>query len=195
MRRARCRKSRQVLTSTPDIGGVYVSTVNSIRVLRAIEDASLLGRATVITSDLFPALGPFIESGRVAATMYQRPTMQGQLAFQTLYKFLVDGVRPRAVIRMAPHIVMKSNLKLFMDRLARHTAKGRPGRGEPEGGKPPGPGDRLAPGHSPAGVCGAITRATPVMARFSDSDGVLLSLQSSRWRNWTTPRSRTSSTV
>jgi len=133
-------KSRQVLTSTPDITGVYVSTVNSIPVLKAIEDAGLFGRATVITSDLFPALGPFIESGRVAATMYQRPSMQGQLAFQTLYKFLVDGVRPRAVIRMAPHIVMKSNLKLFMDRLARHTAKGRPGRGEPEGGKPPDPG-------------------------------------------------------
>jgi LacI family transcriptional regulator len=129
-----------VLTSTPDIGGVYVSTVNSIPVLRAIEDAGLFGRATVITSDLFPALGPFIESGRVAATMYQHPSMQGQLAFQTLYKFLVDGVRPRAVIRTAPHIVMKSNLKLFMDRLARHTAKGRPGRGEPEGGKPPDPG-------------------------------------------------------
>jgi ABC-type sugar transport system substrate-binding protein len=71
-----------------------VSTVNSIPVLRAIEDVGLAGRATVITSDLFPALGPFIESGRVAATMYQRPSMQGQLAFQALYKFLVDGVRP-----------------------------------------------------------------------------------------------------
>jgi LacI family transcriptional regulator len=132
-------KSRQVLTSTPDIGGVYVSTVNSIPVLRAIEDVGLAGRATVITSDLFPALGPYIESGRVAATMYQRPSMQGQLAFQALYKFLVDGVRPRPVMRMAPHIVMKGNLKLFMDRLLRHTAKGRPGRGEREGPEPESP--------------------------------------------------------
>jgi LacI family transcriptional regulator len=132
-------KSRQVLTSTPDIGGVYVSTVNSIPVLRAIEDVGLAGRATVITSDLFPALGPFIESGRVAATMYQRPSIQGQLAFRALYRFLVDGVRPRPVIRLAPHVVMKSNLKLFMDRLPRRTAKGRPGRGEPEGGEPESP--------------------------------------------------------
>jgi hypothetical protein len=76
--------------------------------------------------------------------------MQGQLAFQTLYKFLVDGVRPRAVIRMAPHIVMKSNLKLFMDRLPRHTARGRSGRGEPEDGEPAIPGspvDGLGPEH------------------------------------------------
>jgi LacI family transcriptional regulator len=108
-------------------------------VLRAIDDVGLDRRATVITSDLFPALAPFIRSGRVAATMYQRPSIQGQLAFRTLYKFLVDGVRPRPVIRMAPHVVMKSNLKLFMDRLPRHMAKGRPGRGEPEDGEPDSP--------------------------------------------------------
>jgi LacI family transcriptional regulator len=128
-------KSREVLTSTPDIAGIYVSTVNSIPVLKAIEDLGLAGRATVITSDLFPALGPFIESGKVAATLYQRPSMQGQLAFQILYRFLVDGVRPRPVTRMAPHIVMKGNLKLFMDRLPRRGATGRAGR-EPEVGEP-----------------------------------------------------------
>ena len=128
-------KSRQVLTATPDIAGVYVSTVNSAPVLRAIEDVGLAA-PTVITSDLFPALAPFIESGRVAATMYQRPSMQGQLAFRALYKFLVDGVRPRPVIRMAPHIVMQSNLKLFMERLPRRRAKGRSRRYEPEDVEP-----------------------------------------------------------
>jgi len=127
-------KCHQVLTSVPDITGVYVSTVNCLPVLRAIEDVGLAGRATVITSDLFPALAPFIESGRVAATMYQRPSIQGQLAFRTLYRFLVDGVRPRPVIRMAPHIVMKSNLRLFMDRVSRRTARSRSGRSKSEGG-------------------------------------------------------------
>ena len=131
-------KSRQVLAKAPDIEGIYVSTVNSVPVLRAIEEVGLAGRVTVITSDLFPALAPLIESGRVAATMYQRPSIQGQLAFRALYRFLVDGVRPRPVIRMAPHIVMKSNLKLFMDRLPRRAPKGRSGRGEPEGGEPRG---------------------------------------------------------
>ena len=126
-------KSRQVLTNSPDIAGIYVSTVNSVPVLRAIEDVGLAGRTTVITSDLFPALAPLIESGRVAATMYQRPSIQGQIAFRALYRFLVDGVRPRRVIRMAPHIVMKSNLKLFMDRLPRRTARGRPGGGPKRG--------------------------------------------------------------
>ena len=121
--------------AAPDITGVYVSTANSIPVLRAIEDVGLAGRATVITSDLFPALAPLIESGRVAATMYQRPAIQGQLAFRALDNFLVDRVRPRPVIRMAPHIVMKSNLKLFMDRLPRRRTKGSDG-GDPEVGEP-----------------------------------------------------------
>jgi LacI family transcriptional regulator len=118
------QKSRDVLTREPDIAGVYVGTVNSIPVLKAIEDVGLDGPATVITSDLFPALAPFIRSGRVAATMYQRPSVQGQLAFRALYGFLVDGVRPRAVVCLAPHVVMKSNLKLFMDRLPQRAAKG-----------------------------------------------------------------------
>jgi LacI family transcriptional regulator len=117
-----------------------VSTVNSIPVLKAIEDAGLAGLATVITSDLFPALGPFIESGRVAATMYQRPSIQGQLAFRALYRFLVDGVRPRPVMRMAPHVVMRSNLKIFMDRLPRRAAKGRSGRDAADHGEPEVPG-------------------------------------------------------
>jgi LacI family transcriptional regulator len=128
-------KSRQVLSSTPDITGVYVSTVNSVPVLRAIEDVGLAA-PTVITSDLFPALAPLIEAGRVAATMYQRPSIQGQLAFQALYRFLVDGVRPQPVIRLAPHIVMQSNLKLSMDRLPRRAAEGGSGRAEPEDGEP-----------------------------------------------------------
>jgi LacI family transcriptional regulator len=129
-------KSREVLTRASDIAGVYVSTVNSVPVLRAIDDVGLADRAVVITSDLFRALAPFIRSGRVAATMYQRPAVQGQLAFRALYRFLVDGIRPRSVIRLVPHVVMRSNLKLFMDRLPRRTATGASDPDEPEGSEP-----------------------------------------------------------
>ena len=117
-------KCRKLLASTTDIAGIYVTTANSIPVMRAVEEAGLGGRLTVITSDLFPALAKHIESGRVAATLYQRPVMQGQLAFRALYSYLVEGVQPSPVTRLAPHVVMKSNLKLFMDRLPRRGAEG-----------------------------------------------------------------------
>jgi len=128
-------KTLEVLTANPDITGVYVSTVNSIPVLKAIEDVGLAG-PTVITSDLFTALAPFIESGRVVATMYQRPSVQGQLALRALHGFLVDKVRPQPVTRLAPHIVMQSNLKHFMDRLPLHTTGGRAHRAGPGDGAP-----------------------------------------------------------
>src|SRR4029453_10991593 len=66
-------KCRKLLASTSDIAGIYVTTANSIPVMRAVEEAGLGCRVTVITSDLFPALARHIESGRVAATLYQRP--------------------------------------------------------------------------------------------------------------------------
>jgi LacI family transcriptional regulator len=111
------RKCREVLASAPDAAGVYVSTANSMPVMKALDDRGLSGRVTVIATDLFPALATFIESGNVAASIYQRPWVQGQIAFQAIYKFLVEGVRPPSVIRLSPHIVMKSNLKLFMERM------------------------------------------------------------------------------
>jgi LacI family transcriptional regulator len=124
-------KCRKLLAEARDIAGVYVTTANSMPVMKAVEEGGLDGHVTVIASDLFPALAPLIESGKVAATMYQRPVMQGQLAFRALYSYLVEGVEPSPVIRLAPHVVMKSNLKLFMDQLPRQTGDGRSGSPEP----------------------------------------------------------------
>jgi LacI family transcriptional regulator len=126
-------KCRQVLASTPDVAGVYVSTANSIPVLKALDDQGLGGDITIVTTDLFPALARLIESGKVAATIYQRPWAQGQIAFQAIYRFLVQGVTPPPVNRLSPHVVMRSNLKLFLDRMRWDTTEvsggGRAARG------------------------------------------------------------------
>src|SRR6185295_9009226 len=119
------RKCREVLASAPDAAGVYVSTANSVPVMKALDDRGLSGRVAVIATDLFPALAGFIASGDIAASIYQRPWVQGQIAFQAIYKFLVEGVRPPTVIRLSPHIVMKGNLKLFLERMRPDAAKGR----------------------------------------------------------------------
>lgn len=93
--------------------GVYVSTANSLPVLRAVEERGLLGRIHVITTDLFPELVPLIESGAVLSTLHQRPFTQGKLAYEQLLRFLADGSRPQLVTKLAPHIVLRSNLTLF----------------------------------------------------------------------------------
>jgi LacI family transcriptional regulator len=103
----------EILRQRPDIGGIYVSTANSLPVIEAIESAAGGAHISVITTDLFPELASYIRSGRVFATIYQRPITQGRRAFEALYQFLVAGNCPPAKVEVAPSIVMKSNLPLF----------------------------------------------------------------------------------
>jgi len=111
------RRMLSVLRAHPKLRGLYVSTVNSLPVLRAAEEAGRLKGLTVVTTDLFPELVEWIRAGKVAATVYQRPVSQGRMALQALYQFLVNGVRPPSRLRVVPHLVMRSNLELFLERM------------------------------------------------------------------------------
>jgi LacI family transcriptional regulator len=107
---------RLLLENTKDLRGIYISTSNSIPVLEALKRTALLGKVAVIATDLFPELAPYIESGGVLATLYQRPFRQGQLAFRLLHNFLAEDVCPSPQLRLAPLLVMKSNLRFFPSR-------------------------------------------------------------------------------
>jgi len=111
------RRTLTLLERRADLAAIYVSTVNSLPVLQALEERGRLGQVTVVTTDLFPGLIPYVRTGAVAATLYQRPLNQGRLALQVLYRFLVEGAAPPPRIRVVPHVVMRSNLDLFLDRL------------------------------------------------------------------------------
>jgi LacI family transcriptional regulator len=106
-----------LLSRRPRPLGIYISTANSMPVLRALEEQKMLGHVEVITTDLFPALVPLIESGRILATLYQRPFTQGKVALEMLAHYLTDRTKPDAVNRLAPHIILRSNLNLFLNRI------------------------------------------------------------------------------
>ncbi len=97
---------------------IYISTANSVPVIRALEELKLLGRVQVIATDLFPELVPLLESGKVLATLYQRPEAQGKIALETLVAHLTDKDKPVKVHRFAPHIILRSNLPLFVSKLS-----------------------------------------------------------------------------
>ena len=111
------RKTLALLDRSPSLKGIYVNTANSLPVLRALQKRSLLGTVQVVTTDLFPELVPMIESGKVVATLHQRPFTQGKIALEVLLRYLVDQVEPEVTRKLAPHIVMRSNLPLFADAL------------------------------------------------------------------------------
>jgi LacI family transcriptional regulator len=106
-------KTLELLAHKPLPGGIYVCTANSLAVIQAIEELGLTGKIQVVATDLFPELVPLIESSMVFATLHQRPFTQGKMAFEALSRYLIHGSRPRLVTKLPPHIVLKSNLRLF----------------------------------------------------------------------------------
>ena len=117
------RQTRNLLKRNPEVAGIYVSTANSLPVLRVLEEQHLLGKVEVLCTDLFPELIPLLEGGLILATLYQRPFAQGKTAFEILLRYLVEQVRPERATRLAPHTIFRSNLPLFADRV-RSKARG-----------------------------------------------------------------------
>ncbi len=112
------RATAALIQQKPRPAGIYISTANSLPVLRVLEERKALDRIQIVATDLFPELIRFLESGRILATLYQRPFTQGKAAFEALIRYLLDGVAPASATRLAPHIVLRSNLPLFADRAA-----------------------------------------------------------------------------
>jgi len=116
-------KSRELFERFPSLCGIYVTTEASIPVLNAARDAKVLDRLTIITTDLFPDLVPQIKSGTVAATIYQRPRAQGQIAFRMLHEFLAEGTNRSHQVALSPHLLMRGNLDFFLQRQSRESVK------------------------------------------------------------------------
>ncbi len=112
------RATLKLLKNCPGLGGIYINTANSLPVVQALEESGLLGKVQVIATDLFPEMAHLIETGRVFATLHQRPFTQGRMAFEILSRYLISGVSPSRTVRLAPHIVLRSNLAIFLDALA-----------------------------------------------------------------------------
>ena len=116
-------KCRKLFEKCSNLAGVYVTTEASIPVLKAARDAKVLERLTVITTDLFPELVPQIRSRAVAATIYQRPRAQGEMAFRMLHEFLAEGLSRSHQVALAPHLVMRGNLDFFLQRQSQESAR------------------------------------------------------------------------
>jgi LacI family transcriptional regulator len=109
------RQTHELLARHCNVSGIYVSTANSLGVIKALEDDGRLPGVDLVVTDLFPELVPLIRTGRVFASIYQRPFTQGRLAFEALHRFIVEGTRPRPVYKLPPYVVLRSNIDVFID--------------------------------------------------------------------------------
>lgn len=126
------RKTCELISMHPKLGGIYVSTVNCLPVCRALEDRGRAGKIALITTDLFPEMVGHLRCGTIRASIYQNPYLQGQIAVRLLVDKLLSGIAIPNASYLNPGIVLRTNVHLFREAqdstTALHTA-GRKARG------------------------------------------------------------------
>ncbi|HEV2498269.1 MAG TPA: LacI family DNA-binding transcriptional regulator [Terriglobia bacterium] len=95
--------------------GIYVSTANCLPVCHAVGARGLHGKVKLITTDLFQAMVPYLEKGTILASIHQRPYVQGQVAVRLVVDHLANGRPIPPSYYLTPHLVLRSNLRLFRE--------------------------------------------------------------------------------
>lgn len=109
------QKTFDLLRRNPALAGIYVNTVNCLPVCRALGARSLGGKVKLITTDLFLEMSPYFKKGAIAASIYQQPHRQGQIAVRVLADNLISKTSFPPAVRLSPGVVMSSNLHLFRE--------------------------------------------------------------------------------
>jgi LacI family transcriptional regulator len=109
------QKTFDLLRRVPGLAGLYVNTVNCLPVCHALGARGLAGKVKLITTDLFAEMSAYFQKGTIAASIYQQPHRQGQIAVRILADNLTNKVNLPPSIHLSPGVVMSSNLHLFRE--------------------------------------------------------------------------------
>jgi LacI family transcriptional regulator len=109
------QKTFDLLRRVPTLAGLYVNTVNCLPVCHALGARGLAGKVKLITTDLFGEMSPYFQKGTIAASIYQQPHRQGQIAARLLADNLTNKVNFPPAVHLSPGVVMSSNLHLFRE--------------------------------------------------------------------------------
>jgi LacI family transcriptional regulator len=109
------QKTFDLLRRVPGLAGIYVNTVNCLPVCRALGARALGGKVRLITTDLFVEMSPYFKKGTIAASIYQQPHRQGQIAVRLMVDKLTTKVNFPPAVHLSPGVVMSSNLHLFRE--------------------------------------------------------------------------------
>lgn len=109
------RKCKALLGAEPSLAGIYVSTVNCLPVCRAVDDATRQASIRIVATDLFPEVGSWFNNGAIAASIYQDPYRQGQMAVRLIVENILKGRPFPHVEYLNAAIVLKANLTSFRE--------------------------------------------------------------------------------
>jgi LacI family transcriptional regulator len=109
------QKTFDLLRRVPSLAGLYVNTVNCLPVCHALGARGLAGKVKLITTDLFAEMSAYFQKGTIAASIYQQPHRQGQIAVRLLADHITTKVGFPPAVHLSPGVVMSSNLHLFRE--------------------------------------------------------------------------------
>jgi LacI family transcriptional regulator len=109
------RKTLQLLREFPNLNGIYISTVNSIPVCKAVEEKNRSRLTRIIATDLFADQAPFFRRRTLCASIYQDPYRQGQLAVRLILDHFMNGRPFPSNYYINPVIALRTNLRLFRE--------------------------------------------------------------------------------
>ncbi len=104
-----------LLNSEPGLAGIYVTTVNSLPVCRALKQTGSAGRVKLVTTDLFPEMIPYFNDSTITASIYQQPYEQGRTAIRVLVDHLAAKAPIPVCSTLSPSIVLASALNQFRE--------------------------------------------------------------------------------
>jgi LacI family transcriptional regulator len=105
----------KVTNDFPNLGGIYVSSYNSVAVCDFLEEHGLEEKISVIGQDLYPELVERLRRNSLKATLFQDPFEQASTAVKQLYLQITERKAPKMTL-MTPQLVLRSNLECYMDR-------------------------------------------------------------------------------
>ncbi len=109
------RKCLNLLDEESSLAGIYVNLAFGVSVAHALTARGRAGKVALITSDIFPEMVPYIENGTIAASIYQRPYVQGVTAIRLIVNHMLRSRPIPPTHYLNPAVVMRSNLYLFRE--------------------------------------------------------------------------------
>jgi len=107
--------TRKVVNDIPNLGGIYVSSYNSVGVCNYLEEANRQDDIIVIGQDIYPELNKKLKNGSLKATLFQNPFNQARTAAVKLYDFISGATSEPCDILIVPQLVLRGNLESYID--------------------------------------------------------------------------------
>ncbi len=109
------RKLGELLTSLPNIAGIYCNTsVNTLIMCKTVKEMNLSSKLFVIGSDIFSELIPYFEDRTLTAAIYQNPRKQGYKALQSLFELITGEAEVPGRFEISTGIALRSNAGSFL---------------------------------------------------------------------------------